>query len=862
MPTERVQPRRTDLSEMSAETIAERRFGQSWRGYDQEEVRQFLAEVAGQVQSLRERYDRTEAARREAEERAAHPHLDEATLMSALGEETAAILRSAHAAAAEVVAKAEAAAERSLGEAQSKAQDLLTRAESVLAERTAEAEAAAARVLEQAEQQASAVAEEAAHKHDELIQSAEAQRDKVLADLARRRKLATVQIEQLRAGRERLLGAYLTVRETLDEVTAELQRADAEARAASEAVSRQHAAELEELGVAPSEDVWTVQEQPKNAGGSAVVLAPKAVQLQRGEGQAASGPEPRGASAARHQGEGNGRPNPGGPSASVVAPSSGSEWGGKATGQHEAVVAPAAAFESVRIVRTGEVSPPAEPPAPEVAGDEGAARPEEPVTEEAVTEEAVTEEAVTEEAVTEEPVTEEPVTEEPVTEEAVTEEPVDMAQETATGTVAEPVTETEPGPASGVVAEPAPAEAEAEAAETPVDLVGASPAELPGGEPAAEGTDPGPGAPTGATSPDAGAPDAGATSGAATSPDVESLFARIRAGRAEATSKARKTLEASGERTMPEPLTRSEAAEEAPAAPTADDREDLGTQVAGTSLPAEEPVTSPHGVPATLDEDLDASAAAEREFFARRDEVTTRLETSLARKLKRALQDEQNALLDRLRNLKGPLGPVNVLPSAEEHPDRFIEVGRPLLEEAARGGAALATKLYGAAAKGGVAKGGAAKGTDVGPEVVDDLAEELGRAIADPLRQRLEEALRSSGSEAADIADALGSAYREWKTQRIEAAAHDEVAAAFSRGAYQALPERALLRWVVDDREGPCPDCEDNTLARDQRKGEPWPTGQLYPPAHPGCRCALAPEGPEAAAKGTRAGAQQPSPVP
>ena len=837
MPTERVQPRRTDLSEMSAETIAERRFGQSWRGYDQEEVRQFLAEVAGQVQSLRERYDRTEAARREAEERAAHPHLDEATLMSALGEETAAILRSAHAAAAEVVAKAEAAAERSLGEAQSKAQDLLTRAESVLAERTAEAEAAAARVLEQAEQQASAVAEEAAHKHDELIQSAEAQRDKVLADLARRRKLATVQIEQLRAGRERLLGAYLTVRETLDEVTAELQRADAEARAASEAVSRQHAAELEELGVAPSEDVWTVQEQPKNAGGSAVVLAPKAVQLQRGEGQAASGPEPRGASAARHQGEGNGRPNPGGPSASVVAPSSGSEWGGKATGQHEAVVAPAAAFESVRIVRTGEVSPPAEPPAPEVAGDEGAARPEE--------------------AVTEEP---------------VTEEPVDMAQETATGTVAEPVTETEPGPASGVVAEPAPAEAEAEAAETPVDLVGASPAELPGGEPAAEGTDPGPGAPTGATSPDAGAPDAGApdagapdagaTSGAATSPDVESLFARIRAGRAEATSKARKTLEASGERTMPEPLTRSEAAEEAPAAPTADDREDLGTQVAGTSLPAEEPVTSPHGVPATLDEDLDASAAAEREFFARRDEVTTRLETSLARKLKRALQDEQNALLDRLRNLKGPLGPVNVLPSAEEHPDRFIEVGRPLLEEAARGGAALATKLYGAAAKGGVAKGGAAKGTDVGPEVVDDLAEELGRAIADPLRQRLEEALRSSGSEAADIADALGSAYREWKTQRIEAAAHDEVAAAFSRGAYQALPERALLRWVVDDREGPCPDCEDNTLARDQRKGEPWPTGQLYPPAHPGCRCALAPEGPEAAAKGTRAGAQQPSPVP
>jgi hypothetical protein len=216
----------------------------------------------------------------------------------------------------------------------------------------------------------------------------------------------------------------------------------------------------------------------------------------------------------------------------------------------------------------------------------------------------------------------------------------------------------------------------------------------------------------------------------------------------------------------------------------------------------------------------------------RRDEVAGHLESSLARKLKRALQDEQNSILDRLRNLKGSPTPANVLPNAEEQPDRFVEAGRPLLQEAARAGAQLAAALYGDEAS--------QPGLELGR--VDDLAEELGRSIAEPLHQRLELAFSSSDEDVAELAEVLGAAYREWKTQRIEAAARDQVAAAFSRGAYLAFPEGALLHWVVDPSEGRCPDCEDNELAGAQPKGEVWPTGQLYPPAHPGCRCALAPE--------------------
>jgi hypothetical protein len=52
-----------------------------------------------------------------------------------------------------------------------------------------------------------------------------------------------------------------------------------------------------------------------------------------------------------------------------------------------------------------------------------------------------------------------------------------------------------------------------------------------------------------------------------------------------------------------------------------------------------------------------------------------------------------------------------------------------------------------------------------------------------------------------------------------------------------------MLRWIVDDDGGPCPDCDDDALAGPTRKGDPFPTGQLHPPAHPGCRCVLVAEG-------------------
>jgi len=741
---------------MSADMIAGRRFGQSWRGYDTEEVQQFLSQVAAHVRVLRERIDQAEGARREAEQRASHPELDEALLMTAVGEETAAILRSARGAATEITAKAEAKAQSVVAEAEARAAEVVAEAESLLSARSAEAGSVAREIHEQAvaeaehlrelaQQQADAIAEETAKKCDEAVQGAQAVRERILTDLARRRKLGSVQVEQLRAGRERLLDAYLVVRKTLDKVTDELQRADAEARAAADAVGPQHGLDAEELVELRSDEALPAYHARAEGQGVAAVSA--------GTGQTASdGPEesarPARAGVTTIVGAGptslpppkilpkpltqeqakagGGAPGPQSPGPALASP----------------VLTRPDAIESVRVLRP---EPSGQGPGP--SGVTSLPPPK------------------------------------------ILPKPLTQEQAKAGGGAPGPQS---PGPA---LASPVLAPALASPVLTRPDAIESVRVLRP--EPSGQG--PGP---SGVTLPPAasnGHPDA---EPAPSQRDVDGLFARIRADRAEATSNARKSLSVS----------------------------QPGTDETGADAEA----------------GAEAAAAPASMFFQRREELTARLESSLARKLKRALQDEQNSLLDKLRNLKGPLTPTSVLPSAEEQPDRFVDVGRSLLEEAAQAGARLVVELY------GPQEGAQA---DLGPDVIDDLAEDLGRVITEPLRQRLEQVLQASNEDATEVAEALGPAYREWKTQRIEAAARDQVTGAFSRGAYLAFSSGALLYWTPSSGDAPCPDCEDNALAGAQAKGETWPTGQLHPPAHPGCLCALSPLSPAHGLPGASNGA-------
>ena len=656
---------------MTPESVQARGFATTFRGFDAGEVKAYLTKVANELKAWRERAEQLESAWHSAEERAARPPvLDEDTLMAAVGEETAAILRTARAAAAELRAKAaeesekartdaRAEAERATADAQEKGDRALKQAESdaariledakaALAVATAEAEQAATAILEKARQdaaeqvqratdEAESTREKAEKERQLTIEGANATRDKILEDLSRRRRVATVQIEQLRAGRERLIESYAMVRRTLEEVQTELSRADAEARSAADDVGRRL---RDETDVELSED-------------------------------SIAGTDP---TAPADAGEG--------------------ETGGVATLVTELVVDPA-----------------------ELA-------------------------------------TEEPEAAEPTSPDAEADGATDHEAQTAA-----------PDAGTG----PSPAEAsDVLTAEIPGSAVEELFARIRGKGPTADpqpNADPHPPQPP--------------------QPAVEEK----RSGKKKASApRSAVTLIEAGEK--PEPA--GEAAAE----------------------PAAQPV--PNG---------DESLLQAREF------AIVDLEVTLTRRLKRVLQDEQNDVLDRLRSLKGAPTLEALLLDEPAQTERYAAAARPMLTDAAAAGAVFADETLGL------------PGRDAPVEVdVADLATETGGGIVPALRRRLEQAIDAgAGDDQAVVMESLGAAYREWKTQRIERLAGDMLSAAFSRGTWQATPDGARLRWVVEDADGPCPDCDDDALAGDLPKGESFPTGQRHPPAHSGCRCLLVP---------------------
>jgi hypothetical protein len=196
------------------------------------------------------------------------------------------------------------------------------------------------------------------------------------------------------------------------------------------------------------------------------------------------------------------------------------------------------------------------------------------------------------------------------------------------------------------------------------------------------------------------------------------------------------------------------------------------------------------------------------------------------------MQDDQNDLLDRLRAARSQPTAALVVPPRDAHTARFAEASRPILGQAVTAGAAFVGSLLPDA-------------LPVGEKQVDlgEMAAALADGIVDQLRRRLREVFAAGADDdRLALAESVGGAYREWKTQRIERAAADHVAGAFARGAFAATPDGTPLRWLVEDTDGPCPDCDDNVLAGELIKGEPWPTGQRHPPAHAGCRCLLVPK--------------------
>src|SRR4051812_47003865 len=208
-----------DDQPIGADDVARKQFATAFRGFDQLEVRSYLAQIGAELASLREREKGLRERLAAAEAKKPTREIDADDLEAALGAEMTRVLHAAREAAAEIRAKAEESVARLLREANDEASKLRTDAEGVLARRTEEADAAASTILAtvqeeaetlraDAEETATATIEEATTRGREMVAEAQTVRERILKDLSRRRKVAATQLEQLLAARERLIAAY------------------------------------------------------------------------------------------------------------------------------------------------------------------------------------------------------------------------------------------------------------------------------------------------------------------------------------------------------------------------------------------------------------------------------------------------------------------------------------------------------------------------------------------------------------------------------------------------------------------------------------------------------------------------------
>ncbi len=337
---------------------------------------------------------------------------------------------------------------------------------------------------------------------------------------------------------------------------------------------------------------------------------------------------------------------------------------------------------------------------------------------------------------------------------------------------------------------------------------------------------------------------------------VDELFARIRASRAaeEATSVAAASMPVGVEPEQAvgiteEVLVVTEQGEPAgEVSPEVVEAKQAAQAVVGQR--EEAPESQDVAVEAEITEvvgatpDADAITEPDVESLARRDHLLGSITAKLGRALKRALQDDQNDLLNALRqSSRKPVLDELVPPNVQR--ERFVAAASDHLAKAYEAGAAF---LVTGDAVAGPCVTAPAPSAAVAFEAGALLAAELADDLSGMLRQRIEDSLAELEGSFEGSADAAGVAYREWKGTRVEGLAGDFTTRAFAVGELAVLSllgngEAPLLRWAVEDDDGggSCPDCDDNSLAGPQPPGTEFPTGHAHPPVHPGCRCLLVP---------------------
>ena len=219
------------------------------------------------------------------------------------------------------------------------------------------------------------------------------------------------------------------------------------------------------------------------------------------------------------------------------------------------------------------------------------------------------------------------------------------------------------------------------------------------------------------------------------------------------------------------------------------------------------------------------------QIFSKRDDALTPMIEVLAKKLKRVLADEENAMLNYLQSKKAQVALEKVLPTFDSHVQSFVEATSKDLIEAAMAGAQSLSKSLKADLRKKISN----------TAVMQVMSKKLADEIVLPLRTRIQKCAEKSAGDSNEMSSLIRTVYREWKMQQVDKLVGDVTRLAYSRGAYLVLDAGTKVCWMVDPNGPPCADAEDNSLAGAIARGENFPTGHEHPVIHSGCRCLVVP---------------------
>ena len=214
------------------------------------------------------------------------------------------------------------------------------------------------------------------------------------------------------------------------------------------------------------------------------------------------------------------------------------------------------------------------------------------------------------------------------------------------------------------------------------------------------------------------------------------------------------------------------------------------------------------------------AVTATGELFERRDAALAESLAVLTRKVKRALQDDQNIMLERLRDVKAMI--TTELEDEHEQRARYANAAIDALTDAAAAGVQFAKDEAGV-------PGGPVKATEL-----NDCAADLAVTIVLALRKRI---LADGSGDGPDRANA---AYKEWRGARVERLCTDAARRAFEVGVLAASQGRNV-RFYVAPTDAPCDACALDAQAGERLAGQAFPSGSSHPPLHAGCACAVIP---------------------